>query len=49
VQPAPVYYAPAYYPGYAVAPYAYPPIGISLGFGYSRGWGGGYGGYGRWR
>lgn len=34
--PAPVYYpAPAYYP----APtYAYPPIGISLGFGYSRGW-----------
>jgi len=50
VQPAPVYYpAPAYYPGYAVAaPYAYPPIGISLGFGYSRGWGGGY--YGRgWR
>ncbi|SEA43592.1 hypothetical protein [Variovorax sp. YR216] len=36
VQPAPVYYpAPAYYP----APgYAYPPIGISLGFGYSRGW-----------
>lgn len=43
VQPAPVYYAPpAYYP----APYVYPPIGISLGFGYSRGWGGGYG---RWR
>jgi hypothetical protein len=40
VQPAPVYYpAPAYY-----APaYAYPPIGISLGFGYYRGWGG------RWR
>lgn len=45
VQPAPVYYgAPAYYPAPA---YAYPPIGISLGFGYSRGWGGG--GYGRWR
>ena len=45
VQPAPpVYYAaPAYYPAPA---YAYPPIGISLGFGYSRGWGGGYG---RWR
>lgn len=44
VQPAPVYYpAPAYYgPAYAPA-YAYPPIGISLGFGYSRGWGG------RWR
>jgi hypothetical protein len=37
VQPAPVYYpAPAYY-GPA---YAYPPIGISLGFGYYRGWGG---------
>ena len=37
VQPAaPVYYpAPAYYPPPA---YAYPPIGISLGFGYSRGW-----------
>ncbi|MBB3179077.1 hypothetical protein [Variovorax sp. Sphag1AA] len=37
VQPAaPVYYpAPAYYPPPV---YAYPPIGISLGFGYSRGW-----------
>ncbi|MDM0011709.1 hypothetical protein QTH87_04575 [Variovorax sp. J22P168] len=36
VQPAPVYYsAPAYYPQPA---YAFPPIGISLGFGYSRGW-----------
>lgn len=36
VQPAPVYYpAPAYYPPPA---YSYPPIGISLGFGYSRGW-----------
>ncbi|WP_431273487.1 hypothetical protein ACQ858_15015 [Variovorax ureilyticus] len=37
VQPAaPVYYpAPAYYPPPA---YAWPPIGISLGFGYSRGW-----------
>ena len=34
--PAPVYYpAPAYYPP---PTYAYPPIGISLGFGYSRGW-----------
>jgi len=44
VQPAPVYYpAPAYYPGPAYAYPAYPPIGISLGFGYSRGWGG------RWR
>ena len=41
--PAPVYVqpgAPVYYPAPA---YAYPPIGISLGFGYSRGWGG------RWR
>jgi len=36
VQPAPVYYpAPAYYPPPV---YSYPPIGISLGFGYSRGW-----------
>ena len=48
VQPAaPVYYpAPAYYPAPVYAypqPYVYPPIGISLGFGYSRGWGG------RWR
>ncbi|NDZ15531.1 hypothetical protein C7T35_09875 [Variovorax sp. WS11] len=41
-QPAPVYYpapvyvapAPAYYP----APYVYPPVGLSLNFGYSRGW-----------
>lgn len=35
--PQPYYYGPAYY-----APY-YPPIGFSLNFGYSRG----YGGYGR--
>ena len=41
-QPAPVYYpapvyvapAPVYYP----APYVYPPVGLSLNFGYSRGW-----------
>ncbi|MEJ8811151.1 hypothetical protein WKW77_08725 [Variovorax ureilyticus] len=42
--PAPVYVqpaAPAYYPApayYAPPAYAWPPIGISLGFGYSRGW-----------
>ncbi|MGJ7531094.1 hypothetical protein [Variovorax sp. GB1P17] len=54
VQPAPVYAAPVYVdPGYAYGygyPYAaYPPVGISLNLGYSRGWGGGYyrgGGYG---
>ncbi|MDR6536999.1 hypothetical protein [Variovorax soli] len=46
-QPAPVYYpapvyvapAPVYYP----APYVYPPVGLSLNFGYSRGW------HGHWR
>ena len=32
--PAPVYVAPAY--GYP-APYVYPPVGLSLNFGYSRG------------
>lgn len=45
--PAPVYVAPAYgygY-GYGYAPY-YPPVGLSLNLGYSRGWGGGRG---RWR
>jgi hypothetical protein len=43
VQPAPVYAAPVYVdPGYAYGyPYAYPPVGISLNLGYSRGWGGG--------
>ena len=41
--PAPVYVAPAY--GYAPA-YAYPPVGLSLNLGYSRGWGGRGG---RWR
>jgi hypothetical protein len=41
--PAPVYVAPAYYP----QPYIYPPVGISLNLGYSRGWGGYRGG--RWR
>jgi hypothetical protein len=48
VQPAPVYYgAPVYVqPAYAYpAPYIYPPIGLSLSLGYSRGWGG----HGRWR
>lgn len=49
VQPAPVYYpAPVYVQpayGYAYpAPYVYPPVGLSLNFGYSRGWHGG-----RWR
>lgn len=40
------YYAPAYAPSYAPT-YApiYPPIGLSLNFGYSRG----YGGHRRWR
>jgi len=44
--PAPVYpayYSPvapvAYYPAYYRSPYFYPPIGVSLNFGYSRGWG----------
>jgi hypothetical protein len=50
MQPAPVYEAAPVYvdPGYAWAPgypYAYSPIGISLGLNYSRGWGGG--GWGR--
>ena len=40
--PAPVYYpAPAYYPRPYYAPY-YSPIGLSLNFGYSRGFGGGH-------
>ncbi len=35
---APAYYAPAYYgPAYG-APYFYPPIGLSLSFGYSGGY-----------
>jgi hypothetical protein len=37
-----MYAAPAYYP----QPYFYPPIGLSLNLGYSRGW---RGGHGRWR
>ncbi|MFH0133475.1 hypothetical protein ACGLHS_24915 [Variovorax sp. VaC1] len=43
-QPVPVYPAPVYVdPGYAYGyPYVYPPVGISLNLGYSRGWGGGY-------
>lgn len=48
-QPAPLYYpAPVYVqPGYAYPqPYIYPPVGISLGIGYSRGWGGGH--HGSW-
>ena len=51
----PVVTAPAYYPAYAPRPYygpsyyspSYPPIGLSLNFGYSRGFGGGH--HGRWR
>ena len=42
--PAPVYVQPAYGYGYGYAPYAYPPVGLSLNLGYSRGWHGG-----RWR
>ncbi|MDP9900074.1 hypothetical protein [Variovorax ginsengisoli] len=40
--PAPVYVQPAYaYPApYAYAPAFFPPIGLSLNLGYSRGWGG---------
>ena len=52
VRPAPVYApAPVYVdPGYAYGyPYVYPPVGISLNLGYSRGWGGGYRGYGGYR
>ncbi len=42
-QNAPVYYGRPYYgPSYA-------PIGLSLNFGYSRGYGGGYGHRGHWR
>lgn len=40
------YYPPAYAPSY-YAPSYYPPIGLSLNFGYSRGFGGGH--RGRWR
>ena len=54
--PPPVVYAPPVYvqPAYAwPQPYVYPPVGISLGIGYSRGWhrGGWYGGgwRGGWR
>ncbi|VWX62547.1 PXPV repeat-containing protein [Burkholderiales bacterium 8X] len=48
--PAPVYYAPPYYaaPVYGYpAPYVYPPVGLSLNLGYSRGWGGHR--HGHWR
>ncbi|MDH6168385.1 hypothetical protein M2282_003538 [Variovorax boronicumulans] len=48
-QPAPIYAPPVYVqPAYTypyAQPYVYPPVGISLNLGYSRGWGGGY--YGR--
>lgn len=36
----PVYVQPAYAYPYAYAPAYFPPIGLSLNFGYSRGWGG---------
>ena len=36
--PAPVYVQPSY--GYAAPYYVGPPIGLSIGLGYSRGWGG---------
>jgi hypothetical protein len=53
VQPAPVYAAPVYVqPSYVYPqPYIYPPVGLSLNFGYSRGWGGYRGGWGHrhWR
>ncbi|CAM3335984.1 hypothetical protein [Polaromonas hydrogenivorans] len=45
VMTAPVVY-PAYYQRPYYAPY-YPPIGLSLNFGYSRGFGGGHHGHGR--
>lgn len=47
----PQFYAPPFYvqPAYAwPQPYIYPPIGISLGIGYARGWHGGWRGRG-WR
>lgn len=44
VYAAPVYVQPAYPYPYA-RPYAYPPVGVSLNFGYSRGWGGHRGGW----
>jgi hypothetical protein len=50
VQPAPLYYAAPVpvpvYPAYGYRPF-YPPVGISLNFGYSRGFGHGH--RGRWR
>lgn len=46
VYPAPVYVQPGYGYGYGYAPY-YPPVGVSLNLGYSRGWGGG--GHRGWR
>ena len=39
VQPAPIYVQPSYvYP----PPFYFPPVGLSLNFGYARGWGGGW-------
>jgi len=47
VYAAPVYVQPAWgWPG----PYLYPPVGLSIGLGYSRGWhGGGWRGHRGWR
>ncbi|MGI4778305.1 MAG: hypothetical protein ACRYGA_09325 [Janthinobacterium lividum] len=45
VYAAPVYVQPGYGYGYGYAPYAYPPVGVSLNLGYSRGWGGGHRGW----
>ncbi|WP_156480951.1 hypothetical protein [Variovorax sp. PAMC 28711] len=42
--PAPVYVQPAY-----AQPYYFPPVGVSLNLGYSRGWGGGGWGHRGWR
>lgn len=39
LQPAPVYIAPAYYPQPYYSPYYAAPVGLSLNFGYNRGYG----------
>ena len=39
LQPTPVYVAPAYYPRPYYSPYYAAPVGLSLNFGYSRGYG----------
>lgn len=41
----PVYVQPAYAYPYAYAPAYFPPVGLSLNLGYSRGWGGGHRGW----